>query len=161
VTEALCERLDLHPVHDPTNDEPRFLRNRVRHELMPLCSDLAGRDVVPVLARQAGVLAADADLLDAVSDLVAPEDAAALGAAPEAVARRSVRNWLVGEGGHPPPLDAVQRVLEVARNQRRATELPGGRRVARRQGRLSITPGRSDAGARVSRAPVQSRRDHR
>jgi tRNA(Ile)-lysidine synthase len=138
-TVALCRRLDLEPVHDPTNDHPRFLRNRVRHELLPLCSDIAGRDVVPLLARQAGLLAADADLLDAVSGLVDPEDAAALSAAPEAVARRSLRSWLSGVDGYPPPFDAVQRVLEVARHQRVATELPGGRRVTRSRGRLSVS----------------------
>ena len=66
----------------------------IRHELLPLCSAIAGRDVVPVLARQAGVLAGDADILDAVASLVDPEDAAALAAAPAAVARRSVRAWL-------------------------------------------------------------------
>ncbi len=141
-TVALCARMDLGPVEDPTNRDARFLRNRVRHELVPLCSDLAGRDVVPVLGRQAGVLAADADLLDALAELACPEDAAALAAAPEPVARRSVRRWLTGADGHPPPLAAVERVLEVARNRRRATELPGGRRVARSRGRLTLSPER-------------------
>jgi tRNA(Ile)-lysidine synthase len=138
-TVALCRHLDLEPVRDPTNDHPRFVRNRVRHELLPLCSDIAGRDVVPILARQAGVLAADADLIDAVSDLVDPRDAGALAAVPEAAARRSVRNWLTGRDGYAPPLDAVQRVLAVARGQRVATELPGGRRVVRGGGRLSVS----------------------
>ncbi len=133
-------------MHDPTNDHDRFVRNRVRHQLLPLCSDIAGRDVVPILARQAGVLAADADLLDAVSDLVDPHDAGALSAAPEAVGRRSIRNWLTGRDGYPPPLDAVERVLEVARNQRVAAELPGGRRVARSRGRLSVSAEPTDRG---------------
>ena len=114
-TVALCELLGLAPVHDPSNVDRRFVRNRVRHELLPLCSEIAGRDLVPVLARQAGVLATDGDLLDAVASLVDPEDAAALAGAPAAVARRSVRDWLTGQGTYPPPLDAVDRVLEVAR----------------------------------------------
>ena len=139
-TEALCSHLGLHPVVDPSNDDPRHLRNRIRHELLPLCSAVAGRDVVPVLARQAGALAGDADLLDALASLVDPEDAAALADAPEAVARRSVRDWLLGGGTHPPPLDAVDRVLAVARQERKATEVPGGRRVVRSQGSLSIEP---------------------
>ena len=134
----------------PSNDDPRFVRNRVRHELLPLCSAIAGRDIVPVLARQAAVLAGDADILDAVASLVDPEDAAALAAAPVAVGRRGVRGWLTGEGPYPPPLDAVDRVLEVARKNRRATEVPGGRTVRRRNGRLSLTP--PPAGARNGRA---------
>ena len=51
---------------------------------LPLCSDIAGRDVVPVLARQAAVLAGDAELLDAVAGLVDPADARRLAAAPGA-----------------------------------------------------------------------------
>ena len=65
-TVALCARLGLATVRDPSNDDPRFVRNRVRAELLPLCADIAGRDVVPVLARQAALLAGDADLLDGV-----------------------------------------------------------------------------------------------
>ena len=62
-THALCAQLGLHPVEDPTNSDPAYLRNRIRHELLPVLCELAGRDVVPVLARQAGLLADDAALL--------------------------------------------------------------------------------------------------
>ncbi len=116
---------------------------------------------MPILARQAAVLAADADLLDAVSDLVDPESAGALSDAPDAVGRRSIRNWLTGRDGHPPSLAAVERVLDVARQQRRATELPGGRRVTRARGRLSVEAEPADSRPRHRSAPVQSRRDHR
>jgi tRNA(Ile)-lysidine synthase len=160
-TEGLCRHLGLHPVVDPSNDDPRFLRNRVRHELIPLCSAIASRDVVPVLARQAGTLAGDADLLDAVATLIDPEDAAGLAHAPDPVARRTIRAWLVGQGGHPPPREAVERVLEVARGERRATEVPGGRRVSRSRGRLALGPPDAGAGVPASDAPVQSNRGHR
>ena len=149
-TVAVCDHLGLEPVRDPSNGDPRFLRNRIRAELLPLCSDVAGRDVVPVLARQAELLAGDADLLDAVGDLLDPTDAAAVAAAPVAGSRRAVRAWLTGEGPYPPPADAVERVLEVARLGRRATEVPGGTRVSRSKGRLHVGPG---GGAD---APVQS-----
>jgi tRNA(Ile)-lysidine synthase len=96
--------------------------------------------VVPVLARQAGLLAGDADLLDSLAALVDPTDAAALADAPTAQARRAVRGWLSEEGPYPPPADAVERVLEVARLERRATEVPGGVRVTRSHGRLSRGP---------------------
>jgi tRNA(Ile)-lysidine synthase len=164
-TVALVGHLGLHPVADPSNDDPRHLRNRIRHELLPLCSDLARRDVVPVLARQAGALAGDADLLDALASLVDPEDAVSLAAAPEAVARRSVRAWLLGDGAYPPSLDAVERVLDVARRGRRATEVPGGRRVTRSSGRLSLGPvpaaDASGPGSAEGDSPIQSRRGHR
>lgn len=152
-TAWLCDHLGLEVVRDPSNDDLRFLRNRVRAELLPLCSDIAGRDVVPVLARQADLLAGDADLLDSVGALLDPTDAASLAAAPTAQARRAVRVWLAGDGPYPPPSAAVDRVLEVARLERRATEVPGGVRVTRSAGRLSMRPvGGADA-------PVQSGRD--
>ena len=138
-TVGLCAHVGLEPVCDPSNDDPRFVRNRVRAELLPLCSDIAGRDLVPVLARQADLLAGDADLLDSVASLLDPTDAAVLAAAPPAQARRAVRAWLAA-GAYPPPADAVERVLEVARLERRATEIPGGVRVARSRGRLSLGP---------------------
>jgi tRNA(Ile)-lysidine synthase len=149
-TVGLCAHLGLEPVYDPTNRDPRFLRNRIRAELLPLCADIAGRDVVPVLARQAGLLAGDADLLDSLGDLLDPTDAAALASASPAQARRAVRGWLAAGGTYPPPSDAVDRVLEVARLERRATEVPGGMRVARSRGRLAQGP-IGGAGA-----PVQS-----
>jgi tRNA(Ile)-lysidine synthase len=149
-TVALCHHRGLEPVIDPSNQDPRFLRNRIRHELLPLCSALAGRDLVPVLARQAELLAGDADLLDALSELVDPTDGRAVAEAPESVARRAVRSWLRGDAEHPPSSAAVERVLSVARGEAKATELPGGQRVSRSGGRLSLAP---------AVVPVQSPRD--
>ena len=140
-TVALCDRLGLHPLADPSNDDPRFLRNRIRGELLPLCSALAGRDLVPVLARQAELLAGDADVLAVLSELVDPADARAVADVPEPVARRAVRSWLRGDAEHPPSLAAIERVLDVARGRARATELPGGRRVSRSGGRLNMSSG--------------------
>jgi tRNA(Ile)-lysidine synthase len=140
-TVAVCAALGLAPVVDPSNDDPRFVRNRVRHELLPLCSAVAGRDVVPLLARQAEVLRADAGLLDELADGLDPADAAALGAAPRPLARRAVRRWLrAGDEHHPPDLAAVERVLAVASGATRATDVAPARRVRRSGGRLSSAP---------------------
>jgi tRNA(Ile)-lysidine synthase len=159
-TVALCQHLGLEPVEDPSNDDPRFLRNRIRHELVTLCSDIAGRDIIPVLARQAGVLAGDAEILAAVAALVDPTSAASLTAAPPPVGRRGVREWLTGTGPYAPPLDAVERVLEVARGERLATEVPGGTRVRRSGGRMSKSSVVAPLGPAVGDRPVQSHRDH-
>ncbi|HUO47390.1 MAG TPA: tRNA lysidine(34) synthetase TilS [Acidimicrobiales bacterium] len=136
-TRTLCASLGLAWVEDPSNDDPRFVRNRVRHELLPLCSSIAGRDVVPVLARQAGVLAEEAALLDDLAAALDPADARSLAGAPAALGRRATRRWLRAGGPHPPDLAAVERVLAVARGEARATDVAPATRVRRSAGRLS------------------------
>jgi tRNA(Ile)-lysidine synthase len=142
-TRALCDTLGLAPVQDPTNLDATLRRNRVRHELLPLLDDIAERDVVPVLARQADLARDDVALLDELAAALDPCDARALAAAPAALARRAVRRWLRtgGPGGdeqHPPDGATVERVLSVARGDAVACELPGGWRVARSGGRLRL-----------------------
>jgi tRNA(Ile)-lysidine synthase len=138
-TRALCGAEGLTPVEDPSNDDPRFLRNRVRHEVLPLLADVAGRDVVAVLARQAALLADDADLVAALAAEVDVTDARALAAAPIALARAAVRAWLrPTAGGQPPSAAAVERVLAVARGDVVACEVAGGWRVQRSAGVLTL-----------------------
>jgi tRNA(Ile)-lysidine synthase len=69
-------RRDLHlfvassaftPLYDETNDDPAFRRNRVRHELVAVMNDVAGRDTVPLLARQARLMYDERVWLDALS----------------------------------------------------------------------------------------------
>ena len=140
-TVALCASEGLDVVIDPSNDDPRFVRNRVRHEVLPLLADVAGRDLVPVLARQAGLLADDADLLEALAAELDPTDARALVAAPRPLARAAVRAWLRPAGdGQPPSAAAVERVLAVADGTHVATEVAGGWRVRRSAGRLHLDP---------------------
>jgi tRNA(Ile)-lysidine synthase len=142
-TEAVCADAGLDPVRDPSNDDPRFRRNRVRHEVLPLLSDVARRDVVPLLCRLADLAAADAALLgelarDAVPD---PTDAASVAAAPRPLASRALRAWLraaTDDEQHPPDLAAVERVREVAAGLAVATDVGSGVRVARTAGRLRI-----------------------
>jgi len=123
-------------VVDPTNVDPRFRRNRIRHELLPLLDAIAERDVAALLARQADLARADVDHLDALAAALDPTDARALAAAPLALARRAVRRWLRTE--HPPEAAAVERVLAVARGEAVATEIGLGRRVERHQQRLVL-----------------------
>ncbi|MGV3760008.1 MAG: tRNA lysidine(34) synthetase TilS [Actinomycetota bacterium] len=140
-TEALCASLGLDPVRDPSNQDPRHRRNRVRAELLPLLDDVAQRAVAPVLARQADLLRDDLVLLESLSEGIDPTDARSLAAAPPALARRAVRRWLrTGAEHHPPDAAAVARVLAVARGEAVATDVGGGRSVRRSGGRLHLGP---------------------
>ncbi len=141
-TEALCLALGLAVVEDPSNRDPAFRRNRIRHEVLPLLDDIAGRDVAAVIARQAERWRDVVDHLAAESAGLDPTDAAALAGAPVAMARMAVRRWLrpCSAEGHPPDAATVERVLAVARLDVRATEVGGGWRVARTAGRLRLEP---------------------
>jgi tRNA(Ile)-lysidine synthase len=138
-TRRLCAELGLAPVVDPSNTDPRFVRNRVRHELLPMMADIAGRDVVPVLLRGVDVLGDDVSWLDEAAAGIDPTDARQLTVAPIALARRAVRRWLRG-AGHPPDAATVQRVLAVAAGDHLACEIAGGNRVERHRQRLSVVP---------------------
>ena len=130
------------------------MRNRIRHELLPLCAQVAGRDPVPLLARQAGVLRDEVALLDSLAAEAAARSRPTPGPwrrPSRPLARRALRRWLreAGDGEHPPSLAEVDRTLAVAAGAAVGTELTGGRRVRRTGGRLRVEPGR---------APVVSRR---
>jgi tRNA(Ile)-lysidine synthase len=135
------DSLDFEVVADPSNSDPAYRRNRVRLELLPLLEEISARDLVPLLCRQAAILSDERDLLDHLATAVDPEDIAALSGAPLPLQRRALRRWLTRDssGGYPPDAAALERVLEVARGDVIACELPGGRRVRRSHGRLQLT----------------------
>jgi tRNA(Ile)-lysidine synthase len=135
-THAVCAALAIETVDDPSNRSAAHLRNRVRSELIPAMNELARRDLVPLLVRQADLMRDDADLLDALASEIDPTDARALAAAPVPLARRAVRAWLTV--AHPPDFATVERVLAVARGEAQACETGDGRRISRHQQRLSL-----------------------
>ena len=137
-TRALCEDLGIQPLADPMNDDPRFVRNRIRHGVLPLLADVSGRDPVPLLARHAMRAAEATHLLSGLVADVDPTDVRALAELPDDLVRLALRGWLTrGADGLPPDSASVERVLDVARGRIRATEVVGGYRVVRSAGRLS------------------------
>ncbi len=143
VRDLVAER-GFETIEDPMNSDPSFRRVWVRQEVIPMLNAGAARDLVPILARQADLFRAESDLMDALGAqlLDAATDGAALrvkvlAEAPVAVTRRAIRQWL---GPRPPSADEVERVLTVIRGERVATELGGGARVSRSQGRISRSP---------------------
>ncbi|GAC1319990.1 MAG: tRNA lysidine(34) synthetase TilS [Acidimicrobiales bacterium] len=142
-TEGLCAEEGLEVVRDGSNAELVHVRNRVRHQLLPLAAEIAGRDVVPLLSRTAALVRADSEVLIAAAAEIDPTDARALAAATPGSARRAVRAWLVaatpdGDPAYPPSLAAVERVLAVARGEVIACEVAGVGRIARHRQRLVV-----------------------
>jgi tRNA(Ile)-lysidine synthase len=136
-TQGLCDELGITYFRDPSNNDDRFQRNRIRREVLPLLESLSKRDIVPVLNRQADLLRDDDDLLNELAAALDPTDALALAQAPIALSRRAIRAWL----SNPlvPDSATVDRVLDVARGNTLACDIGLGRHVRRSQQRLRIT----------------------
>jgi tRNA(Ile)-lysidine synthase len=146
VTRAACAELGLPAWDDPHNDDPRFTRVRLRHEVLPLLEDVLAGGVAAALARTAAQLREDADALDALADglLADARDADALlvdriQAVPPALRRRVLRSWLGVSGLTDAHLRAADD-LAAHGPDRVGPALPGGLELVRAHGRLSVRP---------------------
>ena len=143
-TAACCAEQGLTPWCDPMNDDHRYARVRVRASVLPTLERELGPGVREALARTARLARSDADFLDEIADMVAPDDdpgcAWLAGLAP-ALRDRVLRDWLrrcgapdVGSGH----VAAVTALVLDWRGQK-GVDVPGGR-VVRRDGRLLHRP---------------------
>jgi tRNA(Ile)-lysidine synthase len=146
-TRAACAALELPVWDDPWNVDPAYRRVRLRAEVLPLLEEVLGGGVAPALARTAALLREDLDALDALAAVELgrwPGDlpAADVGALPDALRRRVLRDWLRAAGVpdvQAVHLHAVDALLVRWRGQGRV-DLPGGAGVVRASGRLVLQP---------------------
>ncbi|MFV8308525.1 tRNA lysidine(34) synthetase TilS [Mycobacteroides chelonae] len=101
-TRVACAEWGLTPWEDPHNVDPRFVRVRLRHEVLPLLEQVLGGGVAEALARTAASLREDGDVLDeqaraAFSGTGSLEVTGLRDVAP-AVRRRVIRLWLLAGG---------------------------------------------------------------
>ncbi|MBH01356.1 MAG: tRNA lysidine(34) synthetase TilS [Acidimicrobiaceae bacterium] len=138
-TKKLCLSEQLDPVNDPMNLDPRFTRNRIRNEVIPLLAEVTGRDPVPLLARHAN-LAGEASgiLADLIKDLDIT-DVRSVADVPDPVVRFAIQDWLTDKLGLPADSSSVNRVLQIVRGEIKGTEIPGGFRVDRSQGKVRFS----------------------
>jgi tRNA(Ile)-lysidine synthase len=168
-TQAACAALGLPVWDDPHNDDPRFTRVRVRHEVLPVLESVLGPGVAEALARTAGQLRDDADALDALAraesdqtEASRPEAGPAetdpveagpagdvgfgadrLAALPAAIRTRVLHRAAVAAGCPAGSLTAghVQQLGALVTGWRgqRWVDLPGGVRGFRRDGQVRFT----------------------
>ena len=137
-TLAHCRTVGLEPRTDPTNSDPRFFRNRLRNELMPVLRSYNPR-IQETLVRTAKVMAAEAEAIEAMVDSnwarwVAEPGKGALAlcyekmrGAPVAVQRATVRRAIfqLKPGMRDLGFDSVERAIESMAAGRRLS-LTGG-----------------------------------
>jgi tRNA(Ile)-lysidine synthase len=154
---------------DASNADPHFLRNRVRHELLPLLETRFNPNVRATLARSAALLADEAALLATHAERLLDEvarydgdalslDRAVLAAAPRAVARLALRKALERVGGlRNVNTVQVERVLELAAAEHssgRRLPLPGGREAVVAFSEMRVGPKRAAPKAFARRLSV-------
>lgn len=147
--EHYCQELNLNFWNDPHNENPDFSRVRVRTEALPILEKSIGPGITEALARSAHLLRDDADALDHwakreeihldLSDL----DCAHLETLPRAIRTRVIRAAIYAAGA-PAGMVTLEHVSAVealisAWSGQGALNLPGGVKVERISGRLSLS----------------------
>jgi len=147
-TEAFCRALHLRPRSDPMNEDRRYLRAAIRHDVLPTIERVTGREVRAAIARSADLIRGDRDELYAIAvsaygAVVNDEpgaairfDAKALRDLPTPVASRVIRMAVYGalstEWAAPWSREAIEAVLDLARGRPgRRRDLPDSRTARR------------------------------
>ena len=138
-TKELCFSEKLARVNDPMNFDPRFTRNRIRNEVIPLLAEVGGRDPVPLLARHANLAGEASGILgDLIKDLDIT-DVRSVDDNSDPVVKFAIQEWLSDKIGLPPDSSSINRVLQIIRGEIKGTEIPGGFRVDRSQGKVKFS----------------------
>jgi tRNA(Ile)-lysidine synthase len=161
--EAFCRALRLRPRRDPTNADPRYLRNAIRREIIPAIENVTGRDPRRSIARTADLLRdARTELYEATirayRDVVSDEgdevrfDVAALRGLSRPIASRVVRlavyNALSLDDSAPWSKEGIEAILDLAAGRRgRRRDLANGSTAVRQAQYVSVS--RSSPESRV------------
>lgn len=147
-SERYCEEVKLQYWSDPHNENPDFSRVRVRNVALPALETSIGPGISEALARSAHLLRDDADALDhwAKAEELALDllnlDCAHLEKLPRAIRTRLIRAAIYAAGA-PAGMVTMEHVsgveaLVTAWSGQGALNLPGGVKVERISGRLSL-----------------------
>jgi len=150
-TEEVCRENDLKPWIDPQNSDESYTRVRARRNVLPILEKNLGPGIVDALTRSAKILREDADALDQYADdflkMTSSEDldTELLGKLPKAVRSRVLRRVILAAGAPSGSITAdhvaAVEALVTAWHGQGEVSLPGGVKVGRISGRLSLSQG--------------------
>ena len=142
---SAAQEQNLNVFDDPHNLDSRFLRVRVRNEVMPILRDVLGERVDEALARTASLSRDDADALDAIAEKELQKrvidnelDIEGLAQLPRAIATRCIRIWLSVRGVNQAAFEHIDAVWRLATDPRVTgpVKVAGGVDVSKASGRL-------------------------
>ena len=147
-TEQACKEIGVNFWVDPHNSNLDFSRVKVRNEVLPVMEEKIGPGIAAALARSAEILRDDADALDAIASEeishldLADLDCDQLAALPRAIRTRVIRSAIYAAGAPAGSINwdhvsLVEALVTRWRGQG-ALSLPGGVKVERISGRLSL-----------------------
>ncbi len=150
-TEEVCRENNLTAWVDPHNSDESYARVRARKNVLPILEKDLGPGIIDALSRSARILREDADALDHYADdfLKAKNsedlDAELLAALPKAVRSRVLRRVILTAGSPTGSITAhhvaAVEALITAWHGQGEVSLPGGVKVGRISGRLSLSQG--------------------
>lgn len=148
-TEHACNEIGLTPWNDPHNKDSQFARVRVRTQTLPILEETIGPGISDALVRSAKLLRDDADALDQWAEEVIVGldlqhlDCTSLQGLPRAIRSRIIRRAVYAAGAPLGSLSAEHvgavEALICAWNGQGPAHLPGGVKVERFSGRLSLS----------------------
>jgi len=152
--EDYCQRHNLYPRRDSSNVDPRFLRNRIRFELIPYLHNNYNPRVIKAIYRTADLLQADKDLLDKLTEKIKGRvikkktgkeiviNARALSKLHLSLQRRMIRDLLEELRSNLGGIEYshIEQILNLKENQgTKLTHLPGEVKVRREYGRFILS----------------------
>ncbi|MEN9736586.1 MAG: hypothetical protein RL129_1297 [Actinomycetota bacterium] len=152
--EAACAQAGLEIWSDPHNENLEFKRVKIRRELLPQLEKELDPGIIGALARSARILGEDADALDEWAAMVITEigtndlDVEKLKELPKAVRSRVLRNAIYAAGAPSGSISAdhlhpVEALITAWEGQGECS-LPGGVKVSRISGRISLSQPKQD-----------------
>jgi tRNA(Ile)-lysidine synthase len=147
-TLAACAENNLTPWIDPHNSDSQFARVRVRTDALPKLEESIGPGITEALARSADLLRDDADALDGWANQVSANldladlEISLLAGLPKAVRTRLLRKAIYAAGAPTGSITADHvasvEAFVTSWHGQGACSLPGGVKVSRISGRLSL-----------------------
>lgn len=148
LTELACLENKITAWEDPQNSDQDYARVRVRSQILPTMEANLGPGIVDALARSAKILREDADALDFLAEQFLAEgdpsnlSISELAALPKAIRIRVLRLAIIAVGAPlgsltAQHLDPIEALITNWHGQGEIA-LPGGVKVARISGRLSL-----------------------